>query len=53
MARLAWHLGSVVHVVVPRVPRAAERARAAADAAGVSVDIDLRPNTLRARFVPR
>jgi hypothetical protein len=53
MASLARRMGSVVHVVVPRVPGAAERAREAAAAAGVSVSVDLLAGSLRARFDAR
>jgi hypothetical protein len=53
MATLARRMGSVVHVVVPRVPGAAEHAREAAAVAGVSVSLDVMAGSLRARFDAR
>jgi hypothetical protein len=50
MARLARQTGSVVHVLVPREAGAAEHARRAAAAVGVSVSVDLMACSLRARF---
>jgi hypothetical protein len=52
MARLARDLSQVVHVVVPRSAGVGRRARAAALAAGVDVQVDLMANTMRARFAP-
>jgi pyruvoyl-dependent arginine decarboxylase (PvlArgDC) len=53
MAALARQTGSVVHVVVPRVPGAAQHARQVAAAAGVAVSVDLMAGSLRARFDAR
>ena len=53
MATLARRTRSVVHVVVPRVPGAAEHARHAAAAAGVGVSVDLMAGSVRARFDAR
>jgi hypothetical protein len=50
MATLARRTSSVVHVVVSRQPGAADRARRAAAAAGVSVSVDLMAASVRARF---
>jgi hypothetical protein len=50
MAKLARQMGSVVHVVVPRVPGAVAHARQAAEAARVRVSIDLMAVSLHARF---
>jgi hypothetical protein len=53
MARLARSSGSVIHVVSPRAPGIAERARVLAIQAGLDVSIDFRPSTVRVRFSPR
>ena len=50
MATFARRTGSVVHVVVPRLPGAADHARRAAAAARVSVCVDLMAGSVRARF---
>jgi hypothetical protein len=50
MATLARRTGCVVHVVVPRVAGASQRAREAAAVAGVSVSVDLLAGSVRARF---
>jgi hypothetical protein len=50
MATLARRTGSVIHVVVPRRPGAADHARQAAAAARVSVSVDLMAGSVRARF---
>ena len=53
MAGLARDSGSVVHVVSPRAPGIAERARVLAIQAGLDVSIDFLPITVRVRFSPR
>ncbi|HET6318950.1 MAG TPA: hypothetical protein VFG86_21050 [Chloroflexota bacterium] len=53
MAGLAGESGTVVHVVVPRGADVARRAHAAAEVAGVDVDLDVKTHSIRARFSPR
>jgi hypothetical protein len=53
MARLAGDSASVVHVVSPREPGIAERARILAIQADLDVSVDLLPTTVRVRFSPR
>jgi len=53
MARLARDSASVVHVVSPRGPGIAERARILAIQANLDVSVDLLPTTVRVRFSPR
>ena len=53
LAGLARDTGSVVHVVSPRAPGIAERARVLAIQADLDVAIDFLPSTVRVRFSPR
>ena len=50
MALLASHSGLVVHVIAPRGPGLLQRAHEVADRAGLDVQADLLPRTLRVRF---
>jgi hypothetical protein len=50
LARLARQTRTVVHVVVPRQASIVPNARAAAGHAGVAIQVDLRPVTVRVRF---
>ena len=53
MAGLARSTGTVVHVVSPRGPGIADRARVLAIQADLDVSIDFLPTTVRVRFSPR
>jgi hypothetical protein len=53
MAVLARHIGSPVHVVLPREAGVVQHAREAGRRVGVEVSADLMPFTVRVRFEHR